>query len=45
MAGAGAAAIGAAATAPLALGGSLVVGGAAATYIGTAMATDRCLQG
>lgn len=45
MAGAGAAAIGAAATAPLTLGGSLVIGGAAATYIGSAMATDRCLQG
>lgn len=45
MAGAGAAAIGAAATAPLTLGGSLVIGGAVATYIGTAMATERCLQG
>ena len=39
------AAIGAAATAPLTLGGSLVIGGAATTYIGTAMATERCLQG
>lgn len=45
MAGAGAAAIGAAATAPLTFGGSLVIGGAVTTYIGTAMATERCLQG
>ena len=45
MAGAGATAIGAAATAPLTLGGSLAIGGATAAYIGTAVATERCLQG
>jgi len=44
MAGAGAAAIGAAATAPLTLGGSLVIGAAALGYVGSAMATERCLQ-